>query len=86
MNLLGWLDDRTGYKQLLHEALYENIPVMYFTLDEDGNVLSVNEYGVKHLGYTADELVGHSVLKVFVKDAQLRLNESGLHGGTALES
>lgn len=23
---LGWLDDRTGYKALLHEALYENVP------------------------------------------------------------
>lgn len=24
--LLGWLDHRTGYKQLLHESLYENVP------------------------------------------------------------
>lgn len=24
--LLGWLDDRTGYKDLMHEALYERIP------------------------------------------------------------
>jgi ubiquinol-cytochrome c reductase cytochrome b subunit len=24
--LLGWLDQRTGYKQLLHHALYENVP------------------------------------------------------------
>ncbi len=24
--LLNWLDDRIGYKQILHEALYENIP------------------------------------------------------------
>ncbi|MBX3444999.1 MAG: cytochrome b N-terminal domain-containing protein [Planctomyces sp.] len=24
--LLGWLDDRTGYRSLLHEALYERIP------------------------------------------------------------
>ncbi len=25
-NLLAWLDDRTGYKSLVNEALYENIP------------------------------------------------------------
>lgn len=25
-NLLAWLDDRTGYKSLIDEALYENIP------------------------------------------------------------
>ncbi|MBM3848239.1 MAG: DUF4405 domain-containing protein, partial [Verrucomicrobia bacterium] len=24
--LLEWLDHRTGYKKLLHEALYENVP------------------------------------------------------------
>ncbi len=24
--LLGWLDHRTGYKKILHEALYENVP------------------------------------------------------------
>lgn len=24
--LLNWLDDRTGYKALMHEALYENVP------------------------------------------------------------
>jgi ubiquinol-cytochrome c reductase cytochrome b subunit len=25
-SLLGWLDQRTGYKQVLHHALYENVP------------------------------------------------------------
>jgi ubiquinol-cytochrome c reductase cytochrome b subunit len=25
-SLIGWLDQRTGYKKLLHEALFENIP------------------------------------------------------------
>ena len=26
MSLFNWLDDRTGYKTLLHEALYERVP------------------------------------------------------------
>src|SRR3954467_1359158 len=26
MKLLGWLDQRTGYRKLLHEALFENVP------------------------------------------------------------
>src|SRR5688500_19950495 len=25
-SLSDWFDDRTGYKQLAHEALYENVP------------------------------------------------------------
>jgi len=48
-----------------YRALYEDNPSMYFTVDPTGTVLSVNEFGCQELGYTAQELVGQSVLKVF---------------------
>lgn len=51
-----------------YRVLYENIPVMYFTLDTEGTVVSVNKYGIEHLGYSEKELVGESVLKVFHPD------------------
>lgn len=41
-----------------YRALYENIPLMYFTLDADGTVLSVNAQGAEQLGYSREELVG----------------------------
>ncbi len=48
-----------------YRALYEDNPSMYFTVDAEGTVLSVNRFGAEQLGYTVDELVGQSVLKVF---------------------
>lgn len=57
---------RAGEKQ--YRALYEDNPSMYFTLDAEGKVLSVNRFGIEQLGYTAEELIGQSVLKVFYED------------------
>jgi PAS domain S-box-containing protein len=49
-------------------ALYEGNPSMYFTLDPAGMVHSVNRFGAEHLGYTAAELVGQTVLQVIHED------------------
>jgi PAS domain S-box-containing protein len=51
-----------------YRALYENNPSMYFTVGADGMVLSVNPFGAEQLGYTAEELTGQSVLKMFHPD------------------
>ncbi|MCG3117945.1 MAG: hypothetical protein ALAOOOJD_00070 [bacterium] len=48
-----------------YRMLYEDNPSMYFTVDASGEVLSVNQFGAQQLGYTVNELVGQSVLKVF---------------------
>ena len=45
--------------------VFENNPTMYFMVDPTGTVLSVNPFGAEQLGYTVEELVGESVLKVF---------------------
>ena len=47
-----------------YRDLYEHIPCMYFTIDEKGRILSVNAFGAEYLGYTVQELVGHSVLTI----------------------
>jgi PAS domain S-box-containing protein len=47
-----------------YRALYEDNPSMYFTIDAESKILSVNQFGAEQLGYTAQELVGQSVLKV----------------------
>ncbi|MBI2427584.1 MAG: PAS domain S-box protein [Ignavibacteriales bacterium] len=51
-----------------YRRLYENNPMMVFTIDADKTVLSVNESGASQLGYTVSELVGKSVLNVFHED------------------
>jgi PAS domain S-box-containing protein len=49
-------------------ALYEDNPTMYFTLDAEARVLSVNRFGAEQLGYRVDELVGQPVLTIFHPD------------------
>ena len=48
-----------------YRTLYEDNPAMYFTVDAEGTVLSVNRFGAQQLGYEPEELVGRSVLAVF---------------------
>jgi PAS domain S-box-containing protein len=57
-------------------ALYEENPSMYFTLDSEGTVLSVNQFGAAQLGYSVAELVGRSVLEVFYPDDRTSVQEN----------
>lgn len=51
-----------------YRVMYEDNPTMYFTVDTNGTVLSVNRFGAEQLGYTAKELIGKTVLNVFHKN------------------
>jgi PAS domain S-box-containing protein len=51
-----------------YRTLYEDNPSMYFTVDTEGRILSVNRFGLEQLGYTAEEIIGKSVLNIFHKD------------------
>jgi PAS domain S-box-containing protein len=43
---------------------YDSTPSMFFTVDPAGAVRSVNHYATQHLGYSAGELLGQSVLQI----------------------
>lgn len=58
-----------------YRTLYQENPSMYFTINEDGNVLSVNRNGIEKLGYTAEELIGQSVLSVFHEEDKEKIKE-----------
>jgi PAS domain S-box-containing protein len=78
--ILRWYGSSTDIEDLkrAEEALreserewrevFEHNPVMYFLVDADGTVLSVNAFGAAQLGYTVAELVGQSVLSVFFEE------------------
>jgi PAS domain S-box-containing protein len=71
-----------------YRAVYEDTPSMYFTVAKDGTVVSVNRFGADHLGYAVDELVGRSVLNVFVdedkREAELQLADCLANPGQVL--
>ncbi len=49
-------------------ALYENSPVMYFTLDSNGTIQSISKLVTEHLGFKPKQLLGTSVLSLFVAE------------------
>ncbi len=53
-----------------YRALYRDNPSMFFTLDSEGMIISVNTFGASQLGYTIDELEGRSILDLFFEDDQ----------------
>lgn len=71
-NLAGIAIEQRNSEEALHKSeeryrlLYEDNPTMYFTVSSEGTVLSVNQFGAQQLGYTVNELVGQSVLNVFL--------------------
>jgi PAS domain S-box-containing protein len=52
------------------QSFFHDAPIMYFTLNSEGIVLSVNRSGAEQLGYTMSELVGRSMLDVFLVEDQ----------------
>jgi PAS domain S-box-containing protein len=55
-------DSETQWREV-----FEHNPVMYFMVDATGTVLNVNTFGAAQLGYSVPELVGQSVLTVFLE-------------------
>jgi PAS domain S-box-containing protein len=67
-----------------YRALYNDNPIMLFTLDPGGNVISVNKAGADRLGYTAGEIEGQSVLKVFFPDDRAAVTEHNSRSASGL--
>ncbi len=50
------------------QQLYDSTPDMYFTVSENGMVLSINRFGAQTLGYRQDELIMEPVWKIIYPD------------------
>jgi PAS domain S-box-containing protein len=64
----GRIEAALRASELRYKFLYEENPSMYFTVDTEGRVLSVNPFGAEQLGYAVADLVGRPVLQVFHGD------------------
>jgi PAS domain S-box-containing protein len=68
---LTWLkqsQESLSRSEMRFRLLYQDNPAMYFSVDSQGMVLSVNEFGANQLGYESSELVGRSVLDIIHPD------------------
>ncbi len=61
------------------QTLYDSTPDMYFTISEEGVVLSVNQFGASALGYEQDELINHSVWEIVHPDDLLTVKQQIYH-------
>ena len=58
------IEDELIRSEEKYKALFENSPSMYFTVNPDGNIADVNEFGCRELGYSSGELIGTPVLNI----------------------
>jgi len=56
-------------------ALYDDNPSIYFTVDTEGVLLSVNHFGAEELGYEAAELAGEPVTKIFSEEDRTKARQ-----------
>ena len=61
-------EEKLQFSETRYRTLYDNNPSMYFTLDAQGRILSVNPFGAEQLGYAVSELEGRPVLDIFHPD------------------
>ena len=58
----------------IYRVLYEDNPSMYFAVDTQGVVLSVNRFGAEVLGHPVESLLGQPVIGVFHEDDRVALS------------
>ncbi|HET8705075.1 MAG TPA: diguanylate cyclase, partial [Pseudomonadales bacterium] len=59
-----------------YRMLYDETPTMFFTLDPNGTVLSVNQFGADHLGFTVSELIGRQFSTLHVPADKLIIDDN----------
>lgn len=58
-----------------YRALYNENPSMFFTLNTEGIITAVNDFGASQLGFTQDQLLEQPFLSLFQEDDRTDANE-----------
>ena len=53
-----------------YRALYDENPAMFFTVTEEGQILSVNDFAAESLGYAKNQLVGRNLATLYEEGQQ----------------
>ena len=60
--------DASSHLAQQYRCLFEDTPLMYFTVNSEAVIMAINSFGAAQLGYTASELVGKSGLDIVHHD------------------
>jgi PAS domain S-box-containing protein len=58
-----------------YEDLYHNAPIMYLSLDTNGNIIECNNLILNKLGYTRGEIAGKHMMDIVTKESAARFKE-----------
>ena len=61
--------------EMRFRSLYDDNPSMFFTVERDGTMSSVNRYGAETLGYGVEELIGRRFDELYPEDQRPALQE-----------
>ncbi len=61
--------------EMRFRSLYDDNPSMFFTVERDGTMSSVNRYGAEMLGYEVDALIGRAFEELYPEDQRQALRE-----------
>ncbi|MCP4896466.1 MAG: EAL domain-containing protein [bacterium] len=64
---------RTSEKRF--RVLYDENPLMFLSLNREGNIVSINQFGAARLGYQSEKLVGSSMLEICPSEEHSALSE-----------
>ena len=71
-SILGPIIEQKRNAERLREShrkfrtLYHDAPSIFFSLNNQGRIVSVNQFGAKYLGYRADELIGQDLIDTLI--------------------
>ena len=57
------------------QSMYDDTPSIFFTLDTDAKIISINAYGAEKLGYKVDELIRTSFYDISHQDDHIKLQK-----------
>ena len=69
------IDKKLRLSEERYRALYNDNPSMFFTVDKEGIITSVNRFGADQLGYTVAQLIGQPVEELFYQDDKEKVIE-----------
>ncbi len=61
--------------EMRFRSLYDDNPSMFFTVERDGTMSSVNRYGAETLGYRVEQLIGRRFEELYPEDQRPALSE-----------